>query len=573
MAQLQVTDIEDDDLNRDEHEHSEGDESTDQGFDHGGEQEERKEAREEPGGNKQSKEGRHGEGEDVAQRETKIDDAGEVEEKRAASEEKTTQSVPCGSQQISQDTLAASSMPAGRVAQALAGSPQGEDLQHASAAAFSQQQHCPAAKGDGEKNGPTQTPRSALVPAGSNTAFTSNTSILGSDTEQLLSGTAVPRTSVTGESNGESGIQVAAGHVRRPSYMRVQARRPTPFTRGSVQVSMPPAIAESGPETESQRAASNDHAIKRARAAAAPEEECKQLVPEEGLSLAEIYQKNTRRQHSTPNLVSMRYKHRQLSVELFAEDDSDDSSSGSRSSGTIDEENAGVEDGPNKVEDPLSWQQSEEGKARIAQLTKATVAKGTPAAKMSRKYLKLFAPSNSVRSCRFRFVFVHRTSPLLLLTNYRKNSLANHPQVKVIFSLPALVLSSSSVPPFFSTVRAAASLTAVGSPTPTDKHPGKKDNFFLLYSSRGAKTRPSPADSLKPAMQHESPDSTAVALLLPIIPPKGTIYTDPTVCVGFSTFCIQGPRHLQGAGDRAPNYEWDRVATKGGLGFLPCSSV
>eukprot|EP00903_Cladosiphon_okamuranus_P022077 g20303.t2 len=178
--------------------------------------------------------------------------------------------------------------------------------------------------------------------------------------------------------------------------------------RASIQLSLPPILAESGPETGSTCAAFNDSAIKAAFAAAEAEPEESVQWPAKDQSWAEFHELNAKRQHSTSNLVAFRRNLRQLSVELFEESDSDDSSTSTRSSGAIDEEGESVGERTSKADNHVSWQQSEEGRSRMAQLTKATVAVESPATKMSRKYLKLFAPSNSAHDTYKVLATVHR---------------------------------------------------------------------------------------------------------------------------------------------------------------------
>lgn len=390
-----VADIEEDGHYRDEHEHSEGsDGSASQDFEYGGENEERSEAAESseaterPEKNMQRKEDGQEACEDVAQ-ESKQADADEEEKCGVASAGTTTQSVPCDNRSsphvAQQEALADTSTPAGGEAQALEQPPHDENLQQAHAAAPSQQQDSLEPKEHGEEHDPAQAPHSPLMPAGWSTEMTSNTRVVTSSTAKPLPGT-VPNAAATDDPNGENVVEVAAGYVRRPSYVAGQAMRPgRSAARASVQHSLPP-VSESGPETDSTRAASN-------AAAEVEPEESGQLAGDQ--SWAEYHARNAKRQHSTPNLVSFRRNPQRQLVELFEEDDSDDGSTSSHSSGDVGEKSvvSSVEDRQTKLD---SWQQSEEGISRMAQLTKATVAVESTAAKMSAKYLKLFAPSNSV---------------------------------------------------------------------------------------------------------------------------------------------------------------------------------
>lgn len=488
---------------RDEYWHSEdrgggGEESENQGFEFGGEQEqEHTGASETPEKKKHNKEGRQEAGEGFAQ-ETKKDEKGEAEKEGAASGGKTTNSVPScdnrSSQHIAQDTLAESSTRAGGVAQVWVEPPLVEKVQHASAVAVSQQRYCP----EEVKQERIQAPPSALVPAASSKELTSNTRMVGSITESQ-SGT-VPRTAAMSEPNGEIGIQAAPGYVRRPSYMPGQAMRPArSAARASIQLSLPPVIAEAG--TESTCAASNANAIKTAHAAVEVEPE--ESDQPENQSWAEYYALNDRRQHSTPNLVSFRRNPRRQSVELFEHDDSDDTSTSSRSSGAIGGEDAIVQERPNEVDDHVSWQQTEEGKSRMAQLTKATVAVESPATKMSRKYLKLFAPSNSVRFVIFfvfrtwNFSFIERTT-FQVTQSLTRFSLA-YPR--------ALKLLCPTRPILVSRVLTLYLLHWVGH----TKKPALREKRFrgiLLWCENRFARRQLGA---KPTMQHKSSDSTVVA--------------------------------------------------------------
>lgn len=472
----------------DGHKHSESsNESANQAFEYGGEQEELKEAREKPEKDQQKNEGRPEEGEGIACRETLQDIADEVKEKRAALGGTTTHrcatSENCRPQQTSQDTLAEPPTPGGSVAQVSVESPQDEDVQHASAAALSQQQPCSEAKGEGEEHEPMQAPHSAMVPAGSNTERASSTRIADSDTEQVLSST-VPRTAATGEPSAAIEIQAAPGYNRRPSYVPGQAMRPArSAARASIQLSLPPIIAGSGPATGSKRAASNDRATKVAHTAAEAEPGESVESPAKDQSWAEYHELNARRQHSTPNLVSFRRNFRQLSIELFEEGDSDDTSTSRRSSGAIDQEDANVEERPNKFDDHVSWQHSEEGKSRIAQLTKATVAIESRATKMSRKYLKLFAPSNSVRLA-LRACFSYAVL-LLCCCSLSKEQPCNSPQGKHDLTLPTLVLSSFSLAPVQSLYRRCCRYIWCRLVGRAQKRGGKP---FLAQSCCGAQT-------------------------------------------------------------------------------------
>lgn len=511
-----------DDRDRDERG---SEESANQCFEYGGEREEHAEASKKPERDEQGKQGGQAAGEDVAHTDTNKDDG----------DEETTRSVPLdssSSQCVAQDAAPEFSTPSGRVAQLSAESPRAENVQdaRAAAAAPSQQQHGPEAKEDGERHERIQVPA-----AGSNTETTSSRTVGSSDIVPLS--VTVPRLAATGTPNVEAGIQLAPGYIRRPSYMPGPAMRPArSAARASIQLSLPP-LTVLGLEAESTCAASNDNAIRIAQAAAEAEPE--EPGTAEGQSWAEYHSLNAGRQHSTSNLVAVRRNLRQLSVELFEEGDSDDSSSSSRSSGASDEEDASVDEPSNEVDNHVSWQLSEEGKSRMAQLTKATVAKESPAVKMSRKYLKLFAPSNSVR-----LYSSYRAACFLLLYNSRR-------AIKVLCRNPILV-------------RTAAVRAAVGSTTSAE---------HALTENRVARRRLE-ANAAQTVRNRCAPPLKSSAVAYIHTRSTGTNLHRHHLFVGFSAACCtQGSRHLQSAGDRAPENERDRVAAKGGLGLVPCSPV
>lgn len=562
---------EDDDGYRDEHEHSEGsDGNANEDFEYGGEQEDREESTERSETNMQRKEEDPEASEGVAQ-ETKQADVDEGEKKGAASAGTTTHSVPCdnrSSQHIALNALTLPSTPAGGVAQALEQSPQDE---HASAVALSQQQDCLEAKEDGEKHDHSQAPHSALIPAGSNTETTSDTRVVGSSIAEPLPGTE-PDTAATDEPNGEIGIENSPEYVRRPSYIAGQAMGPgRSVARASVQLSLPP-MTESGPETDYARAASTDIAIKIIRAASEVEpEEPGQLAGYQ--SWAEYHQQNSKRQHSTPNLVKFRKNARRPAVELFEESDSDDTSTSRSSSGDVGEEDANVKRQRqiSEAEEVVSWKQSEEGISRMVQLTKATVAVESTAVSMSKKYLKLFAPSNSVRLVVFACVSCKQPSPLPLFSI--KEHICESPKVKRVFSIyicpRALKLIHLSHPvQLCSIVRTEAiCVVVVGSATPKKAPWG---TGFAQSRSRCEKAAFA-RRQLGTYKQHRR--RCVVPFSVPAYHQQEFISADTTLPVGFFTCCIQGSRHLQSTGSRAPKNERDRLAAKGGLGFVPCSSV
>lgn len=426
-------DEKEDDSYRDEYEHITGggwwdDETENHGFEYDGEQEQ-EETSEKTEENKQKEEGGGGlessdweEANEHAPEETMEDAADEAKEGGIAPEGQSTYHMSHdfhSSQRLAEDCLSELAMPTGTVAQVLVETPPNEEAQHATAAVH-QQRECSEATGGGEKHENTQAPLPTVVPTGPDIQLVTVSGIMGNVAEPLAG--TVPRTAATTvvstiEQTG-MGIQATSGYQRRSSYMPGQAVRPArSAARASIQLALPPIFAEEGPASGCD--ASSIDATQTSQAGAGVEAE-ESGQPVEGWE--EYHKLNPGRQHSTPNLVSIRSRamERRRSLELFESGDSDDSSTSSSSSSSGDEAGANKpEERKDKFdEDPLKWQQSEEGKSRIAQLTKATVRVESPATKISRKYLKLFAPSNSVRSwLLFAFSVWISAVPLLIKGN------------------------------------------------------------------------------------------------------------------------------------------------------------
>lgn len=189
-------------------------------------------------------------------------------------------------------------------------------------------------------------------------------------------------------SNNEG--DTAEQYQRQPRAMpKWEERSSRPTVRASMQVTrsppltieaLPPARAPFNPQGTTNTVYTT---MKRASVVAGPREG-------EWQDFAESQQ--AKRQHSTPDLVPRR-RHSfnpRLSLELFEEPSSDNDSPRAASDGATPED--GNEDQIPEKEVP--WELSAEGKSRIATLKKATVK--TSAKMMTRKYLKLFVPLNSV---------------------------------------------------------------------------------------------------------------------------------------------------------------------------------
>ena len=124
-----------------------------------------------------------------------------------------------------------------------------------------------------------------------------------------------------------------------------------------------------------------------------------------------------RRRYSAPDLVPRR-RHSfnlRLSQELFEEPSSDNDSPRAASDGANPDDNS-EDQVPEKV---APWELSAEGKSRIATLKKATVQ--TSAKMMTRKYLKLFVPTNSVSLVFLSGVRIRRTRKVFLPIAPNKN--------------------------------------------------------------------------------------------------------------------------------------------------------
>lgn len=252
---------------------------------------------------------------------------------------------------------------------------------------------CSGPRLDGENHHLTETPTPALPPVDSNTQLSGNATTLPLETPRQEAGA---RTVAAFELTG-IGTQPLR-YQRRASYMPGQAMRPgRSAARASVQLSLPPIMPEGEPapanETSNADAVGTIHEAAE-RGLEEPDE------PMDGRAWKEYHALHPGRQHSTADLVAYRRTHnRQLSVELFGEgDDTSSSSSKSTSDGEADIDER--EERKDKDRDTPLWPQSDEGRSMMAKLTKVTVPVESPATKISRKYLKLFAPSNSVRlSC------------------------------------------------------------------------------------------------------------------------------------------------------------------------------
>ncbi|CAM9121074.1 unnamed protein product, partial [Scytosiphon promiscuus] len=206
----------------------------------------------------------------------------------------------------------------------------------------------------------------------------------------------------------ETVVNVGGRYQRRPSYMPEHATGVARSkARASIQLTLPPVFAEE--QVASTHDTSSGDSTESARETAVVEA-AESSQPVEDESWQAYHAINPGRQHSTPNLVNIRRNRGPYRpVELL--DSSHAGAEGSTSSSSNSETERGTDERQeqeDKVEDPVSWQQSEEGKSRMAQLKKATVAAESPATKISRKYLKLFAPSNSAHATYKALATLHR---------------------------------------------------------------------------------------------------------------------------------------------------------------------
>lgn len=105
------------------------------------------------------------------------------------------------------------------------------------------------------------------------------------------------------------------------------------------------------------------------------------------------------RQHSTADLVSIRRGGGQpwAKVELFEDDDSDSASTGGVSVNSNKEEKRIDTSIKDSTEGTAEWLGSIEGKSRLAHVAKSTLATDAASKIRTSKYLKLFAPTGSVR--------------------------------------------------------------------------------------------------------------------------------------------------------------------------------
>ncbi|CAM9754502.1 unnamed protein product [Ectocarpus sp. 12 AP-2014] len=261
---------------------------------------------------------------------------------------------------------------------------------------------CSGPRLDGENDHLTQTPAPALPPVDSNTQLSGDAKTLPLETTRQAGGTgAVAAFEPTG-----IGTQPALRHQRRASYMPGQAMRPgRSAARASVQLALPPIVTEEEPAPAKE--ISNADAVRTIHEAAQSEVE-EPDQPMGGQTWKEYHALHPGRQHSTADLVAYRRTHiRQLSVELFGEgDDTSSSSSTSTSDGEADVDER--EERKDKDLDTPLWPQSDKGRSMMEKLTKVTVAVESPATKISRKYLKLFAPSNSAHDTYKVLATLHR---------------------------------------------------------------------------------------------------------------------------------------------------------------------
>ncbi|CAM9629533.1 unnamed protein product, partial [Pylaiella littoralis] len=310
-----------------------------------------------------------------------------------------------------EDCLSELPTPIGTVAQVLVETPTNEEEEERNAtAAAPQKRDCADVTRIGDKHENTQESLSSVDPTGPDAQVTTVVGVTV-DVAKPLDGT-VPHiaTSRKGSTVRQTGreIQAAAGYRRRSSYLPGQAVGRARSSRGaSVQLALPFFSEEGWPS------ACNPSSVDEANASQAGADVQAQASDhtEEDQQWEDYHALNPRRQHSTPNFVSVRsqFGGKRISVELFESGDSDDSSTSSTSSSGEDRGAKKLEAEKAKLaEGPLSWQQSEEGKKRMAQLTKATVRVETPANKLSRKYLKLFAPSNSAHETYRVLATMHR---------------------------------------------------------------------------------------------------------------------------------------------------------------------
>ncbi|CAM9494503.1 unnamed protein product, partial [Ectocarpus fasciculatus] len=266
-----------------------------------------------------------------------------------------------------------------------------------------ERRECSGPRLDGENRHLKQTPTPALSSVDSNTQVSGNATTLPSETTRQAAGArAVAAFQPTG-----IGTQPALRYQRRASYMPGQAMRPgRSAARASVQLALPPIVTEGEPAPANE--SSNAEAVRTIHEAAEREEVEEPDQPMGGQTWKEYHEQHPGRQHSTADLVAFRCKrNRQLSVELFGEDD-DTSSSSSQSASDGETDVDEREERKDKDQDTPLWPQSDEGRSMMAKLTKVTVAVESPATKISRKYLKLFAPSNSAHDTYKVLATLHR---------------------------------------------------------------------------------------------------------------------------------------------------------------------
>ncbi len=394
-----------------------------EGFEYGGEQDEQIEARDKPADSSQSKEGTESSTESTEEQEAREDDgaketqerAEETQERAEEIQERAEATRECAEAGVkeagvvfeggiahlapgddhcprpsAEDGLSNCSAPAGaaaaaaRISAAAASQPK-------VTAAVSRPHECSGTVVAGERQENTPAAVTGLTPSDSETRVTSTTEVLrGVAKPPSIVSTSLAATTVAAKlKSTEIGVLAAPGYQRRLSYMPGQAVRPA--RSPSIQLALPPIVLEG--EQAPAPDASSSGAVENAGAEGEGSQQ-----PAVGQSWAEFYAQNQGRQHSTSNLVAMRRvrDRRSLSVELF-EGDSDETTSSSSSEADASGQAEERKEDEVVVEDPVSYLVSQEGMSRMAQLTRATVAVETPANKISKKYLKLFAPSNSVR--------------------------------------------------------------------------------------------------------------------------------------------------------------------------------
>lgn len=299
------------------------------------------------------------------------------------------------------DRSVACSTLAGTGPEVLPGSPPNEISMHTSIEQTSLRLCIQAEDGKGETQQLLATPLAALS-VDSDAQLRDSPRIDRNATSLPAESVVLPTAASTAESVETTRIvvQLEARCERRPSYMPEAAMRPARSkARASIQLTLPPVLGEGHP-VSAQGASDIDSAPSDEDPAEIEGGESGQ--PGEDESWQAYHAINPGRQHSTPNLVNIRRNRGPYRpVELIdASDSSHADAAGGNSSSSSSETESDADEGEeqkDKAEDPVSWQLSEEGKSRMAQLKKATVSVESPATKISRKYLKLFAPSNSVR--------------------------------------------------------------------------------------------------------------------------------------------------------------------------------